>query len=121
MSYSGLFKEVISPPCAFCGSYSFFIFMGFMRIWMGTLWGCSREVFSCNLLAKKREKCYLSCLLLWDFGFWYKGTHGIYKYVKKDVQSSFLIMSCDMSYEHNCDLCSELPRVTMRSPDFSSK
>ena len=104
-----LFIEA-SPILYYQVSVVFINTMGFVRVWVSCAWVWFCEGLLCQVLAKKGEKgfvaqmfrqesvltnvvqtCRIKCFIMFLFGYFF--------------------VTCDLSYEHSCDLCSELPGV----------
>ena len=95
--------------------------MAFIRVWVCCAWVRYCEGLICQVLAKKGAKrlvqmlepqvdvltiavhnCWIRCLIL--------------------LMCHIYFVTCDLSYKHSCDLCSELQRVVfgycLRGPSF---
>ena len=108
--YITIFLNLLSPYITSCHTFfSLTTIMGFIRIWENCSWIWFCEGFLCQFLAKKGEKGYCYYLTLPSLQQLLKIliTKTCHKFSRNSNGVNFFV-TCDLSYEHSCDLCSEL-------------
>ena len=107
------FLNLVSPYITSCHTFfSLTTIMGFIRIWENCSWIWFCEGFLWQFLAKKGEKgvkeyCYGLTLSSLQQLLKILITKTCHKFSRNSNGVNFFV-TCDLSYEHSCDLCSEL-------------
>ena len=84
--------------------------MAYVRVWVCCAWVWYCEDLLCQVLAKKGEKRLIQ-MLEPQVDVIKCGTQMLDKMFDPIYVTYFV--TCDLSYEHSCDLCSKLPGVVV--------
>ena len=76
--------------------------MDFVRVWVSTFWVWFFKGCVCQFLAKKGESCIIQML------FSLRSNRMLNKMSYSSLVFLSASVSCNLSYEHNCVLCSKL-------------
>ena len=88
--------------------------MHFIKAWANCVWISFGEGSNCQVLSKKGERNHISLTEQHNNTIQERAKQCLSHKLCHTIMNNKLLVTCDLSFEHNCDLCSELLGISSR-------